>query len=101
MNAGLDFLLAALAVPLALLLSNPDGELSMPLWAIPLGGACLLAAGVPFRLSAQYWRFAGVGDLLGVAACQHRRGRDFPDVAARLRGWRRPASPFPRSSGWC
>ncbi len=67
-NAGLDFLLAALAVPLAHVLSNPEGDVAMPLWAVPLGGACLLAAGLPFRLSAQYWRFAGVGDLLGVAA---------------------------------
>ncbi|MBO0710531.1 MAG: polysaccharide biosynthesis protein, partial [Acetobacteraceae bacterium] len=38
-----------------------------PAWAPLAGAACLLAAGVPFRLSRQYWRFAGLGDLLGVA----------------------------------
>ena len=77
-NAGLDFLLAAIAVPLAHVLANPDSDLSQPIWAIPLGGACLLVAGIPFRLSAQYWRYAGVGDLLGVAASSIAAAAIFP-----------------------
>jgi FlaA1/EpsC-like NDP-sugar epimerase len=68
LNAGLDFLLAGLAVPLARWLAYPSGDPFAPLWTIAWGGAVLLLAGVPFRLSMQYWRFAGVGDLLGVAA---------------------------------
>ncbi len=77
-NAALDFVLAAIAVPLAFVLASPDSELSQPLWAIPLGGLCLLAAGVPFRLSSQYWRFAGLGDLLGVAAASIAAAAIFP-----------------------
>ena len=32
------------------------------------GAAALLLAGLPFRLSVQYWRFSGPSDLLGVGA---------------------------------
>ena len=39
----------------------------MPLWLLPLGAATLLLAGLPFRLPWQYWRFAGIDDLLTVA----------------------------------
>ncbi len=77
-NAGLDGLLAALAVPLAQFLAAPEGDPFDPLWAIPWGAAALLAAGLPFRLSTQYWRFAGVGDLLGVAAASVATAALFP-----------------------
>ncbi len=66
-NAALDFILAAVAVPLAGWLAAPAGPAPPP-WAIPLGAALLVAAGVPFRLSRQHWRFAGFGDLAAVAA---------------------------------
>ena len=80
LNAGLDGLLAAAAVPLAHWLADPNGDPFTPLWAIPWGAAALLLAGVPFRLSTQYWRFAGVSDLLGVAAASIAAAALFPVV---------------------
>ncbi len=79
-NAGLDGLLAGIAVPLAQFMAAPDGDPFHPLWAIPWGAAALLLAGIPFRLSVQYWRFAGVGDLLGVAAASIAAAALFPVV---------------------
>ncbi|MBW4093371.1 MAG: polysaccharide biosynthesis protein, partial [Proteobacteria bacterium] len=67
-NAALDFALAALAVPLAGWIADPAARGLPPLWAAPLGAVALLAAGVPFRLSRQHWRFAGLGDLAAVGA---------------------------------
>ncbi len=63
-----DGTLAALAVPLAGWIANPDQPMLLPLWSVPLGSLGLLLVGIPFRLSLQYWRFAGLRDLLGVAA---------------------------------
>jgi FlaA1/EpsC-like NDP-sugar epimerase len=68
LNVLLDGALAAVAVPLTRLLANPAGDVLGPLWAIAWGAAALLIGGVPFRLSVQYWRFAGTEDLIGVAA---------------------------------
>ena len=62
-NAALDFALAALAVPLAGWIADPAAGAAPPLWAAPLGAVALLVVGVPFRLSRQHWRFAGLGDL--------------------------------------
>ena len=67
-NVALDGGLAALSVPLARWLADPTLPVWQPLWTIPLGAMCLLLAGLPFRLSLQYWRFAALGDLLTVAA---------------------------------
>jgi O-antigen biosynthesis protein WbqV len=80
LNAGLDGLLAGLAVPLAQFLAAPEADPFVPLWAIPWGAAALLLAGIPFRLSVQYWRFAGVSDLLGVAAASIAAAALFPVV---------------------
>ncbi len=66
-NVALDGALAALAVPLAGWIAAPGAAAAAPLWAIPLGAAVLLVAGVPFRLSRQHWRFTGLGDLAAVA----------------------------------
>jgi O-antigen biosynthesis protein WbqV len=68
-NIALDGALAALAVPLARWIADPAGDWLHPLWAIPAGAVALLLAGLPFRLSLQYWRFAGLGDLIQVAGC--------------------------------
>jgi FlaA1/EpsC-like NDP-sugar epimerase len=67
-NVALDGGMAALSVPAARWLADPAGPALRPIWTIPLGAVCLLLAGVPFRLSLQYWRFAAIGDLLTVAA---------------------------------
>ena len=67
-NVAVDALLAAIAVPVARWIADPAGSILTPLWLIPAGALALLVAGVPFRLSRQYWRFAGLEDLLTVAA---------------------------------
>ena len=67
-NVALDGGMAALSVPVARWLADPGTSPFFPLYEIPLGAIALLAAGVPFRLSLQYWRFAALGDLLTVAA---------------------------------
>ena len=67
-NVAIDGSMAALSVPLAGWLSNPAGPLLASPTALGLGVVSLLLAGLPFRLSLQYWRFAAIGDLLTVAA---------------------------------
>ncbi len=67
-NVALDGALAAASVPLARWLAAPSYDAFTPTWTMLWGAAALLLAGMPFRLSVQYWRFADVGDLLGVAA---------------------------------
>jgi O-antigen biosynthesis protein WbqV len=68
LNVGLDGLLSAAAVPFAHWLVDPLGDPLRPLWWLAWGAVALLAGGAPFRLSVQYWRFAGTADMLGVAA---------------------------------
>lgn len=67
-NVALDGGMAALSVPAARWLADPVGMQLHPLWTVPLGALTLLLAGIPFRLSLQYWRFAAMGDLLTVVA---------------------------------
>ena len=67
LNVVLDGALAALAVPIARLMADPAGDWLHPPWLPPAGAAAVLLAGLPFRLPWQYWRFAGIRDLLGVA----------------------------------
>ncbi len=67
LNVALDGVLAAAAVPLARMIADPTGEWLHPLWLPAAGAATLLLAGLPFSLSRQYWRFAGINDLVAVA----------------------------------
>jgi FlaA1/EpsC-like NDP-sugar epimerase len=67
LNVVLDGLLAALAVPLARWLADPAAPWAEPVWLPAAGAVCVLIGGLPFRLSQQYWRFAGLIDLMGVA----------------------------------
>ncbi|HUB48019.1 MAG TPA: nucleoside-diphosphate sugar epimerase/dehydratase [Acetobacteraceae bacterium] len=67
-NIALDGVLSAAAVPAARWLADPALPAFTPLWTLLLGAVMLLVAGLPFRLSVQYWRFAGIDDLLSVAA---------------------------------
>ncbi|HYZ63748.1 MAG TPA: nucleoside-diphosphate sugar epimerase/dehydratase [Acetobacteraceae bacterium] len=66
LNVLLDGALAAVATPVARYIADPDGGLLHPLWFIAGGAITLLLAGLPFRMPQQYWRFAGIEDLLGV-----------------------------------
>ena len=93
-NVALDGGMAALSVPAARWLADPGVPAWQPLWAIPLGAMCLLAAGVPFRLSLQYWRFAALGDLLTVVASAAAGAALFAGALALAGGG--PANPaFP------
>jgi FlaA1/EpsC-like NDP-sugar epimerase len=67
LNIALDGALAALAVPLARAIADPSGDWLHPVWLPAAGAMAVLLAGLPFRLPWQYWRFAGISDLLGVA----------------------------------
>ena len=66
LNAAVDGVLAAAAAPLARWVADPEGGLLHPLWFVAGGAITLLLGGLPFRLPQQYWRFAGMGDLIGV-----------------------------------
>jgi FlaA1/EpsC-like NDP-sugar epimerase len=71
LNLLLDSLLAAASVPLALLLASPGVWPPDELWwfgALPGAALALLVVGVPLRLPQQYLRFAGLPDLLAIAA---------------------------------
>jgi FlaA1/EpsC-like NDP-sugar epimerase len=67
LNVVFDGSLAALSVPIARLIAEPSGDWLHPLWLLGAGAVTLLLGGLPFRLSRQYWRFAGIDDLLAVA----------------------------------
>ena len=62
----LDGALAAVATPLARWVADPGGGLLHPLWFVAGGAITLLLAGLPFRMPQQYWRFAGIEDLVGL-----------------------------------
>lgn len=83
-NVALDGALAAAAVPVALWLAHPGGATALPPWLPALGAASLLFAGMPFRLSLQYWRFAGIEDLLAVATSSAGGAAVFAGVLALL-----------------
>ncbi len=91
-NIVLDGLLAALAVPVAGFIAAPYLPMvPPPAWA--LGAAGLLLAGLPFRLPTQYWRFAGLADLLSVAGAALLGAVAFA-VLARLTGLTLPSPTF-------
>ena len=94
LNAAIDAALAAAAVPLAHLIAEPSADWLHPLWLLPAGAGCMLLAGLPFRLPWQYWRFAGMRDLLGVAGTSVL-GAGLLAVLGILSGrsWANPAFP--------
>ncbi len=67
-NVAVDGGLAAASVPVARWIADPANALDVPWWLTPVGAATLLLAGLPFRLSLQYWRYAAMGDLVTVVA---------------------------------
>jgi O-antigen biosynthesis protein WbqV len=81
-NVAIDGTMAALSVPVARWLAAPaTAGLVSPVQML-LGAIALLLAGIPFRLSLQYWRFAAMGDLLTVVASAVVGAGLFSGVAA-------------------
>src|ERR1700722_2412027 len=97
-NVAVDGVLAAVAVPVAWWITDPGGAVPSAAFVIPLGSAALLLAGLPFRLSQQYWRFAGMGDLLTVTASSALGAALFSLVLV-ARGLGPPAIGFPLAHG--
>jgi len=93
-NVAFDGALAALSVPVARWLADPAAPAFAPFWTIPLGALTLLLAGIPFRLSLQYWRFAAIGDLLTVVASA-ALGAVLFTGATTLAGIAQPNPAFP------
>jgi FlaA1/EpsC-like NDP-sugar epimerase len=93
-NVALDGALAAIAAPIARYLADPGGGLLHPLWFLAGGGITLLVAGLPLRLSQQYWRFAGLSDLLDVAAGSVASAALFAGLLI-VSGFRLPTVTFP------
>ena len=99
LNLVLDGLIGMLALPAALWIAAPGGAgpESRLWWALALPGAglALLAAGLPVRLPTQYWRYAGLPDLLALAGASVGGAALFW-AALHLPGVWRPANPaFP------
>ncbi|MFZ4406885.1 MAG: polysaccharide biosynthesis protein [Paracraurococcus sp.] len=97
LNLALDSLLACLALPAALLLDAPGAWPEDAWWAAALPGAALtlLAAGLPVRLPQQYWRYAGLPDLLGIAAAAIGAALLFWGGLLVLGAWTPPNPAFP------
>ncbi len=93
-NVALDGLLGASAMVGARLLLAPDADPVSPAWTLPWAAVSLLLGGLPFRLSVQYWRFAGAGDLLGVTAASVTAAALF-SLALHAAGLPLPAPTFP------
>ncbi|WP_137127045.1 nucleoside-diphosphate sugar epimerase/dehydratase [Roseomonas sp. HF4] len=97
LNLLLDSLLALAALPLAVWAAAPGAWPPPGWWAVALPGAvlALAVAGAPFRLALQYWRFAGLRDLLGAAGAA-AAAAGLLALALHLAGaWRPPNAAFP------
>ncbi|WP_149539030.1 polysaccharide biosynthesis protein [Siccirubricoccus phaeus] len=97
LNLLLDSALACLALPLALLLATPGDWPPAAWWsgAVPGAALALGLGGLPVRLPQQYWRFAGLRDLLGIAGAALLGALLFWGGLLLLGAWR-PANPaFP------
>ncbi|PHK95166.1 nucleotide sugar dehydratase [Pseudoroseomonas rhizosphaerae] len=98
LNLGLDALLAALALPLAVWMASPGGWPPPPLWwlgAVPGAVAALLLAGLPVRLPQQYWRFAALKDLVAAVAAGAGGAVLFALGLFLLGAWRPDNAAFP------
>ncbi len=99
LNFSLDALLAVLALPLALWLAGPGswpGSGTGWWWSgLPLAALTVLGPAWALGLHKQYWRFAGLRDLLAVLAAGLAAALLFWAVQAVMGAWR-PANPaFP------
>jgi len=94
LNVLVDGALAALATPLARYVADPGGGLLRPLWFVAGGAITLLLAGLPFRMPQQYWRFAGIEDLVGLVGSSVASAVLFA-VLLRVSGFPLPTPTFP------
>ena len=97
-NVVIDGVLAAVAVPVAWWIADPAAAMPSAGFAIFLGAAALLVAGLPFRLSQQYWRFAGMGELLTLTASVALAAALFA-LIMYARGLGLPTAGFPLAHG--
>ncbi len=97
LNLGLDGLIAGLALPAALWLAAPGAWPPWTWWfaAIPGAIAALYLAGLPFGLPRQYWRFAGLRELLGIAGAAVLAAALFWAASHAVAAWRSPNLAFP------
>ena len=97
LNLALDSLLALAALPIAVWVAAPGAWPEAGWWAGALPGAvlALAAAGVPLRLPVQYWRFAGLGDLLAVAGAAAVAAAIFSAGLHLAGAWRPHNAAFP------
>ena len=93
-NVVVDGTLAAASVPAAHWLATPAADPFIPFAQLPLGALTLLIAGIPFGISRQYWRFAGIADLFSVAGASVV-GALFFAAALLLDGHHLPSIGFP------
>jgi len=94
LNVLVDGALAAVATPLARYVADPGGGLLRPLWFVAGGAITLLLAGLPFRMPQQYWRFAGIEDLVGLVGSSVASAVLFA-VLLRVSGFPLPTPTFP------
>ncbi|HEY0206146.1 MAG TPA: nucleoside-diphosphate sugar epimerase/dehydratase [Acetobacteraceae bacterium] len=93
-NVLLDGALAAVATPLARYVADPGGGLLHPLWFVAGGAITLLLAGLPFRMPQQYWRFAGIEDLVNLVLSSVASAALFA-LLLRVSGFPLPTPTFP------
>ncbi len=93
-NVLLDGALAAMATPLARYIADPGGGLLHPLWFVAGGAITLLLAGLPFRMPQQYWRFAGIEDLVNLVLSSLASAVLFA-LLLRVSGFPLPTPTFP------
>ena len=98
LNLSLDALLAALALPLALWLAAPGAWPDVTGWwrvALPVSAGSLAAIGWALGLPKQYWRYAGLPDLLALLAAAAVAAGLFFAVMRMLHLWLPPNGAFP------
>ncbi|NMJ43825.1 polysaccharide biosynthesis protein [Roseomonas sp. JC162] len=97
LNLALDSLLACAALPAAVWLAAPGAWPPGSWWTGALPGAvlALAAAGAPLRLPLQYWRFAGLRDLLAVGGAAIGAAALFAAGLWVAGTWQPPNPAFP------
>ncbi|WP_424811017.1 polysaccharide biosynthesis protein [Roseococcus sp. YIM B11640] len=97
LNLCLDAVLAVAALPLALLLAGP-GSWPSPVWwalAVPLAALTIMPPAWALGLPQQYWRYAGVRDLLQVLGAAIGAAVLFTGILWMVGAWHSPNHAFP------